>query len=221
MKGLRGFLIAGLLVWVPLAVTIILMKLLVDVMDQTLLLLPYDYRPETLLGFRIPGLGIVLTLIVVLTTGVLVANFLGRQLVSFWESLLNRIPLVRTVYSAAKQFAEIVFTDNAQSFNKVMLIEYPRKGLYSLCFQTSSNLGEVQARTGEDVVCVFVPTTPNPTSGLILMVPVADVIELDMEIEQALQMVVSLGVVVPEWDQSGKVTVKDAPAALAKDEAQS
>jgi len=203
MTRLRTYLVAGLLIWVPLGVTIILIKIMVDLMDQTLLLLPFAYRPETLLGFRIPGLGILLTFIVLLITGILAANFLGRKLVSFWESALKRIPLVRTIYSAAKQFAEIVFTDNAQSFNRVMLIEYPRKGLYSLCFQTSSNLGEVQAKTGEDVVCVFVPTTPNPTSGLILMVPKADVIELDMEIEQALQMVVSLGVVVPEWKGHG------------------
>ncbi|MDG1462481.1 MAG: DUF502 domain-containing protein [Gammaproteobacteria bacterium] len=217
MKRLRTFLVAGLLIWVPLGITIILIKILVDLMDQTLLLLPIAYRPETLLGFRIPGLGIVLTVTVLLVTGIFVANILGRKLVNFWERILNRIPLVRTVYSAAKQFAEIVFTDSTQSFNRVMLIEYPRKGLYSLCFQTSSNLGEVQARTGEEVVCVFVPTTPNPTSGLILMVPKDDVIELDMEIEEALQMVVSLGVVVPEWD--GKT--KDSLPTLAKDTEQS
>jgi|TARA_B110000881_G_scaffold212843_1_gene223086 uncharacterized membrane protein len=212
MKRVRTFLVAGLLVWVPLGVTIILLKILVDLMDQTLLLLPMAYRPETLLGFRIPGLGILLSLLVLLVTGILVANILGRKLVYFWESVLKRIPLVRSIYSAAKQFAEIVFTDNTQSFNRVMLIEYPRKGLYSLCFQTSSNLGEVQAKTGEDVVCVFIPTTPNPTSGLILMVPKSEVIELDMEIEEALQMIVSLGVVVPAWQGKGK----QSPAALAK-----
>jgi len=217
MKGLRKFLVAGLLVWVPLGVTIVLIKILVDLMDQTLLLLPLAYRPETLLGFRIPGLGIVLTLVVLLVTGILVANILGRKLVHFWENLLNKIPLVRTVYSAAKQFAEIVFADSTKSFNKVALIEYPRKGLYSLCFQTSDDLGEVQHRTGEEVVCVFVPTTPNPTSGLILMVPKSDLIELDMEIEQALQMVVSLGVVVPDWDGDGE----PGTAKLAKDQPRS
>ncbi len=217
MKRVRTFMVAGLLIWVPLGITIILIKILVDLMDQTLLLLPLAYRPETLLGFRIPGLGIVLTVTVLLVTGIFVANILGRKLVHFWERMLNRIPLVRTVYSAAKQFAEIVFTDNTQSFNRVMLIEYPRKGLYSLCFQTSSNLGEVQAKTGEEVVCVFIPTTPNPTSGLILMVPKDDVIELDMEIEQALQMVVSLGVVVPVWNGD----TKDSLPTLAKDPEQS
>lgn len=202
--------VAGLLVWVPLGVTVLLLKLLVNLMDQTLLLLPPDYRPDALLGLHIPGLGILLSLTVLLVTGILVANLVGRRLVHLWESILQRIPFVRSVYSAAKNFAEIVLTDASQSFNKVLLIEYPRKGLYSLCFQTSIYLGEVQARTGEDVICVFVPTTPNPTSGLILMVPKADVIELDMGVEDALKMVVSLGVVIPQWNG------EDTPVPLAE-----
>ncbi len=202
--------VAGLLVWVPLGVTVLLLKLLVDLMDRTLLLLPADYRPDAFFGFHIPGLGILLSLMVLLVTGFLVANLVGRRLVHLWESVLKRIPFVRSVYSAAKNFAEIVLTDANQSFKKVLLIEYPRKGLYSLCFQTSIYLGEVQARTGEEVICVFVPTTPNPTSGLILMVPKAEVIELDMEVEDALKMVVSLGVVVPQWNGG------DTPAPLGK-----
>ena len=202
--------VAGLLVWVPLGVTVLLLKVLVNLMDQTLLLLPPDYRPDALLGLHIPGLGILLSLTVLLVTGILVANLVGRRLVHLWESILQRIPFVRSVYSAAKNFAEIVLTDASQSFNKVLLIEYPRKGLYSLCFQTSIYLGEVQARTGEDVICVFVPTTPNPTSGLILMVPKADVIELDMGVEDALKMVVSLGVVIPQWNG------EDTPVPLAE-----
>ena len=210
MKRIRRYLVAGLLVWVPLGVTLFLLKVLVDLMDQTLLLLPPPYRPDALFGFHIPGLGIVLSLAVLLVTGILAANLVGRQLVHLWESILQRIPFVRSIYSAAKNFAEIVLTDANQSFNKVLLIEYPRKGLYSLCFQTSTYLGEVQARTGEDVICVFVPTTPNPTSGLILMVPKSDVIELEMEVEDALKMVVSLGVVVPRWNG------EDAPVSLAK-----
>lgn len=210
MKRFRRYLVAGLLVWVPLGVTLFLLKVLVDLMDQTLLLLPPPYRPDALFGFHIPGLGILLSLAVLLVTGILAANLVGRQLVHLWESILQRIPFVRSIYSAAKNFAEIVLTDANQSFNKVLLIEYPRKGLYSLCFQTSTYLGEVQARTGEDVICVFVPTTPNPTSGLILMVPKSDVIELEMEVEDALKMVVSLGVVVPRWNG------EDAPVSLAK-----
>jgi uncharacterized membrane protein len=156
-------------------------------------------RPDNLFGIHIPGLGIVLSLLVLIATGVLAANLLGRKLVSSWESLLDRIPLVRSVYSAAKTFAEVVLTDNTQSFKEVLLIEYPRKGLYSLCFQTSTQLGEVQSRTGEDVICVFVPTTPNPTSGVMIIVPKKDTIVLDMQVEEAVKMVVSLGVVVPAW----------------------
>jgi uncharacterized membrane protein len=120
-------------------------------------------------------------------------------MVGLWESMLERIPVVRSVYSGAKNFAEMVFSDSSQSFKKVLLIEYPRKGLYSLAFQTSSELGEVQGRTGEDVICTFVPTTPNPTSGFIIIVPRKDVIELDMEVDEALKMIISLGVVVPGW----------------------
>ena len=196
---LRRYIVAGLLVWVPLGVTLFVLNLFVDIMDQTLLLLPPDYRPDAILGFHVPGLGIVLTVIVLIITGILAANLLGRRLVSFSEGLLVRIPLVRTVYSAAKNFAEVLFTDTNQAFKKVLLIEYPRRGVYSLCFQTSTELAEIQARTSEDVICVFVPTTPNPTSGFILMVPRADIIELDMDVEAALKMVVSLGVVVPPW----------------------
>jgi len=196
---LRRYFIAGLVVWVPLGVTWFVLDLFVGFMDRTLLLLPLDYRPENIFGFNIPGLGIVLTLLILIVTGVLVANLVGRSLVNFSEGLLNRIPLVRTVYSAAKNFAEVLFTDTNQAFKKVLLIEYPRKGVYSLCFQTSTELAEIQTRTSEDVICVFVPTTPNPTSGFILMVPQGDVIELDMDVEAALKMVVSLGVVVPPW----------------------
>jgi uncharacterized membrane protein len=196
---LRRYIIAGLLVWVPLGVTLFVLNLVVGVMDRTLLLLPTNYRPETILGFNIPGLGIVLTLVVLILTGMLAANLVGRRLVNFSEGIVHRIPLVRTIYSAAKNFAEVLFTDTNQAFKKVLLIEYPRKGVYSLCFQTSTELEEIQARTSEDVICVFVPTTPNPTSGFILMVPMSSAIELDMDVESALKMVVSLGVVVPEW----------------------
>jgi uncharacterized membrane protein len=199
MKQFRRYLVAGLLVWVPLGVTIFVLRVLIGLMDRSLLLVPEQYRPETLLGFAIPGLGIILTVLVVLITGLLVANFVGRSMVSLWESLLNRIPIVRTVYSGAKNFAEIVFSDSNESFKKVLLIEYPRKGIYSLAFQTATNLGEVQEKTGESVVCTFVPTTPNPTSGYIIIVPKKDIIELDMEIDEAFKMIVSLGVVVPTW----------------------
>ncbi len=199
MKRIRRYIIAGILVWLPIGVTIFLVRILIGLLDRTLVLIPQKYQPEELLGFAIPGLGILLTILILLVTGVLAANIVGRSMVGLWESLLERIPVVRSVYSAAKNFAEMVFSDSSQSFKKVLLIEYPRKGLYSLAFQTSSSLGEVQGRTGEEVICTFVPTTPNPTSGFIIIVPRKDVIELDMEVDEALKMIISLGVVIPSW----------------------
>ena len=205
MMRLRRYLVAGILVWVPLAVTYFLLRFAVGLMDRTLLLLPQQFRPEQLLGFHIPGLGVILTLIVLFITGLLAANFVGRAAVGVWDSLMNRIPVVRSIYSAAKNFAEMVFSDSSQSFKKVLLIEYPRKGLYSLAFQTASELGEVQGRTGEEVVCCFVPTTPNPTSGFIIIVPRKDVTVLDMEVDEALKMIISLGVVIPRWHKNATV----------------
>lgn len=210
VKSLRRYLVAGILVWLPIGITIILLRILIGLMDRTLILVPEQFRPEAWLGFAIPGLGLVLTVLILLVTGVLAANIVGRSLVGFWERILDRIPVVRSVYSASKNFAEIVFSDSDQSFKKVLLIEYPRKGLYGLAFQTSTNLGEVQHRTGEEVVCTFVPTTPNPTSGFIIIVPKKDIIELDMEVDEALKMIISLGVVVPSWrkEQIGELPLK-------------
>ncbi|MGB5626002.1 MAG: DUF502 domain-containing protein [Woeseiaceae bacterium] len=207
MKRIRRYLVAGILVWAPLAVTYWLLKIAVGIMDQTLQWIPERYRPEELLGIPIPGLGVILTVIVLLLTGILAANFIGRAFVGGWESLLGRVPVVRSIYSAAKNFAEMVFSDSSQSFKNVLLIEYPRKGLYSLAFQTSTNLGEVQGRTGEEVVCCFVPTTPNPTSGFIIIVPKKDITVLDMEVDEALKMIISLGVVIPTWskDKTGEL----------------
>lgn len=214
MKRIRRYLVAGILVWVPLGVTSALVYFAVGFTDKTLLLIPQQYRPDALFGFHIPGLGVILALIVLLVTGVLAANFVGRAFVGGWESLMERIPFIRAVYSAAKKFSEVVFSDSSQSFKKVLLIEYPRKGLYSLAFQTATDLGEVQGRTGEEVVCCFVPTTPNPTSGLIIIVPRKDVTELDMDIDEALKMIISLGVVVPSW-RNGKT--QELPFDLPKE----
>lgn len=210
MKRLRRYLVAGILVWVPLGITAALVYVAVDLTDNTLLLIPQQYRPEELLGFHIPGLGVILAFFVLLVTGILAANFVGRAFVGGWESLLERIPFIRAVYSAAKNFAEIVFSDSSQSFKKVLLIEYPRKGIYSLAFQTATRLGEIQGRIDEDVICCFVPTTPNPTSGLIIVLPKKDIIELDMEVDEALKMIISLGVVVPAWsnDQTGELPLE-------------
>ena len=215
MKRFRRYLVAGVLVWLPLAVTYLLLRFAVGIMDRSLLLIPRQYRPENLLQelfgtaepVVIPGLGVILTLLVLLLTGVLAANFVGRAFVGGWEALMDRIPVVRSIYSAAKNFAEIVFSDSSNAFKKVLLVEYPRKGIYSLAFQTSTDLGEVQGRTGEEVVGCFVPTTPNPTSGFIILVPKKDVVMLDMEVDEALKMIISLGVVVPTWrkDATGEL----------------
>lgn len=199
MKKLQKYLIAGLLVWLPIVVTVLLFRFLITLMDQTLILLPSQIRPEAVIGFKLPGLGLILTLLVLIVTGIFAANFVGKSMVNFGEKIFKKIPIVRSVYSAAKNFADIVFSDTGQSFKKVLLIQYPRKGIYSLAFQTSTNLGEVQKKTGSDVVCTFVPTTPNPTSGFIIIIPKEDVIEMDMEVDEAFKMIVSLGVVVPEW----------------------
>lgn len=199
MKRFRRYIVAGILVWLPLGLTILLLKFAIGLMDRSLLLVPEQYRPETLLGFDIPGLGALLTILLLLLTGVLAANFVGRAFMGGWESLMDRIPVVRSIYSAAKNFAEIVFSDSSHAFKNVLLVEYPRKGVYSLAFQTSSQLGEVQGRTGEEVVGCFVPTTPNPTSGFIIIVPRKDVTVLDMDVDEALKMIISLGVVIPPW----------------------
>ncbi len=201
MKRLRRYLVAGVLVWLPLGVTIAIVTFLVRQMDKTLVLLPRQYHPEEWLGVGIPGLGVILTFLLLLVTGVLTANFAGRSLVKAWESLLHRIPVARSIYSASKNFAEIVFSDSGNAFNKVLLVEYPRNGIYSLTFQTATEIGEIQGRTGEDVVCCFVPTTPNPTSGFIIVVPKKDAIELDMEVDEAIKLIMSLGVVVPTWSK--------------------
>ena len=202
MKRLRRYLVAGVLVWLPLGVTIAIVTFLIRQMDKTLVLLPRQYHPEEWLGVGIPGLGVILTFLLLLVTGVLTANFAGRSLVKAWESLLHRIPVARSIYSASKNFAEIVFSDSGNAFNKVLLVEYPRKGIYSLTFQTATEIGEIQGRTGEDVVCCFVPTTPNPTSGFIIVVPKRDTIELDMEVDEAIKLIMSLGVVVPTWSKA-------------------
>jgi len=201
MKNIQKYLIAGLLVWLPIVVTVLLFRFLISLMDQTLILLPPQIRPESLLGFSLPGLGVILTLLVLLVTGIFAANIVGKTMVGIGERALKRIPVVRSVYSAAKNFSELVFSETGQSFKKVLLIEYPRQGIYSLAFQTSTALGEVQKKTGSDVVCTFVPTTPNPTSGYIIILPKEDVIEMDMSVDEAFKMIVSLGVVVPTWSE--------------------
>jgi uncharacterized membrane protein len=198
MPTIRRYLIAGLLVWLPLGVTILVIRLLVGFMDKTLLLIPKDYHPDQLLGFHVPGLGLVLAVAIVLFTGIIVANLFGRRLIALWESLLTRIPLVRTIYISVKQIAETLLSSSGQSFRKVLMIEYPRRGIWTLAFQTGNAFAEVKSRTGADIVNVFVPTTPNPTSGFFIMLPREDIIELSLSVDDALKMIMSVGVIVPE-----------------------
>ncbi|QYZ64910.1 MAG: membrane protein [Gammaproteobacteria bacterium (ex Lamellibrachia satsuma)] len=202
MVLLRRYLVAGLLVWLPLGATFFVVRLLVRWMDNSLLLVPQAYRPENLLGFAVPGLGVVLTLIILLLTGLVAANLFGRKLVSLWERLLARIPLVRSVYSAVKQLVETMFSDGGQSFRKVLLVEFPRRGLWTLAFQTGTDQGEAQEKTGRDVINVYIPTTPNPTGGYFVLVPREDVQELDMSVDDGLKMLLSMGAVVPDHPQT-------------------
>lgn len=191
---LRRYLVAGLLVWVPLGITFFVIKFLLELMDRLLLVLPVEWRPETVLGFTIPGFGLVLAIGILLVTGMIGANLLGRSVLRVWESLLERIPLVRTVYSSTKQILASLLSTGGQSFRKVLLIEYPRKGIWTVCFQTGPAAKEVQDHLEKESIMVFVPTTPNPTSGFIMVVPIEETRELDMDIESALKLVMSLGI---------------------------
>lgn len=219
IRRLRKYLLAGLLVWLPLGVTILILRFAVELMDRSLGLIPGRIRSGLVIPFvninvtEIPGIGFALTVVILLITGVLTTNLIGSKMVAFGESVLERIPLVRSIYSAVKNFAEIVLGPGGQSFKKVLLIQYPRKGVWSLAFQTSTHLGEIQSRTEPEVVCTFVPTTPNPTSGFIIMVPRDEVIELEMDVDEGLKMIISLGVVVPQWHGD------QPPASLAERQA--
>ncbi|MEE8388794.1 MAG: DUF502 domain-containing protein [Acidiferrobacterales bacterium] len=197
MNAFRRYLAAGLLVWVPLGFTVLIIRFLVEFMDRTLLLLPDAYQPEVWIGYKIPGLGAVLTLVVVLFTGIVVANFFGRKLVAFWEGILSRIPLVRSIYSSAKQVAETMFSSSARSFRQVVMLEYPRKGLWTLAFVTGSGIRQLREEVGEDMISIYVPTTPNPTSGFFLMVKKSEVVNLNISVDDGLKLILSTGVLVP------------------------
>jgi uncharacterized membrane protein len=197
MQRLRRYFVAGLLVWLPLVATYVVLAFAIRLIDRTLLLLPAHYRPEYLIGFEIPGLGVILTLVLITVTGLIVANFFGRRLVSAWESLLSRIPLVRSVYGAVKQITASLFSDASQSFREVVLVEYPRRGLWMLAFVTGDTPKKFQQVVGEDLINIYVPTTPNPTSGFYLMVPPRDIKRLNIPVEIGLKMILSAGVVNP------------------------
>jgi len=220
MSYVKKFLVAGLLVWLPLGITIVILVFLVNFFDKTLLLLPTQYRPETLLGVDIPGFGLLLSFIFILVTGMVVASFFGKYLYGIGERILARIPLVRSIYTAVKQISEAVFGNGDQTFKKSYLIQYPRIGLWTLAFQTSTTQGEAQIKTHmTEVVNLFVPTTPNPTSGFFIMASKNEVIELDMSVDDALKMVISGGVVVPPWSAtSDKTKLENQEQNLIKNE---
>lgn len=198
-RRLRNHLIAGLLIWIPIMVTVWVIRFLSRILDQSLVLLPPPWRPEALVGQYVPGVGIILSFILLLVTGVLVRNLFGGRIVAGFEDLVRRIPVIGAVYGGAKTFSETVLTDKGKSFKQVVMVEFPRKGIFSVGFITSEELEEVQAKTEQDVVCVFVPTTPNPTTGFIVLVPREEVVRLDMTVDEAVKMLLTLGVVVPKW----------------------
>lgn len=194
---LRRYIIAGLLIWVPVGITVLIIKLFVDLLDRTLLLLPPSLRPENLIGFDIPGLGIFISAFIIITTGFVVTNIVGRKMVNLGENILDRIPLVRSIYSAVKQVTQTILSSDKNSFRQVLLIQYPRKGVWTLAFQTGEGIPTFNELTGVQLFTVFIPTTPNPTSGFILMVPETEAMKLDIDVEDALKFIMSLGVVTP------------------------
>ena len=198
-RRFRNYLVAGLLIWIPIVVTIWVVRFLSGILDQSIVLLPPPWRPEALFGRYVPGFGIVLALLVLVLTGLLVRHLIDDRIVEAVEALIRRIPVIGAVYGGAKSFSETVLTEKGRSFKQVVLVEFPRLGMYSIGFITADELEEVQARTAEDVTCVFVPTTPNPTTGFIVLVPREKVVRLDMTIDEAFRMLLTLGVVVPTW----------------------
>jgi uncharacterized membrane protein len=194
--NLRRYLVAGMLVWLPILATVWVVSFILQLMDLTLKVLPPAYRPEALVGFSLPGFGAVFALIVLLLTGLLVTNLIGRRLVIWGEELLNRIPVVRSVYGGVKSFAESVFSQS-NAFRKVVMIEYPRAGAWSIGFLTAEDVPEVSERLGGPHVAVYISSALNATAGYLVIVPRRDVVELDMSVDAAMRMIITCGVVVP------------------------
>ncbi len=196
---MRRYFITGLLILVPLVITGWVLSLIISTMDQSLLLLPAEWQPKALFGVHIPGMGTILTLLVIFLTGLLARNFIGKRLVYAWEATLTRIPIVSSIYSSVKQVSDTLFSSSGNAFRKAVLVQYPREGSWTIAFLTGVPGGDVKNHLAGDYVSVYVPTTPNPTSGFFLMVPRADAIELDMSIDAALKYIVSMGVVSPDY----------------------
>lgn len=194
---MRRYFITGLLIWVPLVITVWVLNLLIGTLDQSLLLVPESLRPLALLGLNIPGVGAILTLLVIFLTGVLAANIIGQRLVRFWEALLARIPVVKSIYYSVKQVSDTLFSGSGEAFRKVLLVRYPHPQAWSLAFQTNIP-GDVSAQFSEEYVGVFIPTTPSPVNGFYFYVRKSETIELDMSVDDALKAIVSMGVVAPK-----------------------
>ena len=196
LTRLRNYLISGLLFWIPLILTIIVIKFFLEFING---LVPQEYLPEAIfnLDTNIPGSGIILLFLIILITGILVTNILGRRLVSLWEKLLNRIPGFRNIYNILKKASDTVLNTSSQSFKKAFLIQYPSKGIWVIAFQSGDYKGEAESIIGEETINLFVPTTPNPTSGFFILIPIKDAFELDISVEDAFKLVISAGVVTP------------------------
>jgi len=194
---LRKYFITGLLIWIPLIITLWVLKVIFDTLDASLLLLPVSFQTESWLGVHIPGLGALLTLVIVLLTGIFATNFFGAQLVQLWHDVLNRIPVVNSIYSSVKQISDTVFSSSGQAFRKALLVQWPHQGMWTIAFLTGTPGGDVATLLPPDCLSVYVPTTPNPTGGYFVIVQRSQVIELDMSVDQALKYIISMGVVPP------------------------
>jgi uncharacterized membrane protein len=201
---MKKYLITGLLIWIPLVITIWVLKLIVDALDQTLLLLPPEFRTEVWLGIHIPGMGVFMTLVIVLLTGIFATNFFGARLVDLWHDVLHRIPVVNSIYSSVKQISDTLFSSTGQAFRKALLVQWPREGMWTIAFLTGKPGGDVVNHLQGDYIAVYVPTTPNPTGGYFVLVARRDVIELDMTVDAALKYIISMGVVPPGNGRNGR-----------------
>ena len=197
MAALRRWLIAGLLVLAPLGITLWVLQWIVGTLDRTLLILPEAWQPDRLLGYRVPGLGVLLALGILLLVGAITSNFVGRKLVAWSDALLNRIPVVRSIYSSVKQVSDTLFSPSGNAFRTAVLVQWPRPGVWTIAFVTGTPGGDVANHLPGDFVSVYVPTTPNPTGGYFVMLPRDECIELKMSVDAALRYVISMGVVVP------------------------
>jgi uncharacterized membrane protein len=201
---MKKYLITGLLIWIPLVITLWVLKFIFDALDQSLLLLPPEMRTESVFGVHIPGLGVVITLAIVLFTGVFATNFFGAKLVTLWHDLMHRIPVVRSIYSSVKQISDTLFSSSGHAFRKALLVQWPQQGMWTIAFLTGIPGGDVARQLPGDYISVYVPTTPNPTGGYFVIVARKDTIELDMTVDEALKYVISMGVVPPGGSINGK-----------------